>query len=476
MPRNKDYPNTQLSCSFCGKGQREVRKLIAGPTVYICDECIRLCTDIIDEEVDRKKIATAPKATPKPEEIKAFLDAYIIGQDHAKKVLAVAVYNHYKRVDGCANKADIQTNSDPSQDEHASQDLSADAKNRSRSASQSNGQKGKQAAGQKNQRSMQAKSATTDADAIELTKSNVLLVGPTGTGKTLLARTLAKMLDVPFTIADATTLTEAGYVGEDAENIVANLLVAADNDVERAQRGIIYIDEIDKIARKGDSPSMTRDVSGEGVQQALLKIIEGTQTNITSRGNKKYGQSDSVQVDTSNILIICGGSFTGIEHVIRGRQGAQSMGFGAEVKGPDKRSLGELLRTLEPEDLTKYGLIPEFVGRMPVVATLENLETDNLVKILTEPRNALIRQYQKLFSLEGVDLEFDENAVREIADQAIRNKSGARGLRAVLENAMLEIMYEVPFLENLERCHITKEIIQNGGGEPRLTYRTKKSA
>lgn len=414
----KDFQGGQLTCSFCGKSQREVRKLIAGPTVYICDECIRLCTDIIDEEAEREGQSREPGKLPSPQEITAFLDQYVVGQTRAKKTLSVAVYNHYKRINAQANASE---------------------------------------------------------DAVELHKSNVLMVGPTGAGKTLLAQTLARLLDVPFTIADATTLTEAGYVGEDVENIIANLLVAADNDVERAQRGIIYIDEIDKIARKGDSPSMTRDVSGEGVQQALLKIIEGTRANVPPRGAKKYGQSEMISIDTANILVICGGSFSGIEQTILRRVGKRGMGFGAELKDGKDRGLTEMLGLLEPEDLTKYGLIPEFVGRLPVIATLEELAEADLRHILTEPKNALVRQYQKLFAMEKVQLEFDDEAVSAVARRATENKGGARGLRAILEERMLDIMYEVPFLENIERCRITRGVIENDSG-PELTYAEKKSA
>ena len=414
----KDFQGGQLTCSFCGKSQREVRKLIAGPTVYICDECIRLCTDIIDEENDREASEDGPRKLPSPQEISEYLDQYVVGQAHAKKILSVAVYNHYKRID------------------HAD---------------------------------------GPDEDGVELQKSNVLLVGPTGTGKTLLAQTLARMLDVPFTMADATTLTEAGYVGEDVENIISNLLVAADNDVERAQRGIIYIDEIDKIARKGESPSMTRDVSGEGVQQALLKIIEGTRANVAPRGSKKYGQSEVIPVDTRNILVICGGSFTGIEQSIQRRIGKRGMGFGAEVEKTDKKRLGELLRHLEPQDLTKFGLIPEFVGRLPVIATLDDLDEADLRRILTEPKNALLRQYQKLFTLERVELEFSDSAIRAVAKEAIKSNSGARGLRTILETAMLDIMYEVPFLDSIQKCVINKDVIEGLGG-PELFFEGRKSA
>ena len=421
----KDFQSGQLTCSFCGKSQREVRKLIAGPTVYICDECIRLCTDIIEEEVDRVSDSPQVGTLPTPRELSAFLDEYVIGQDRAKKALAVAVYNHYKRVKHFQDE-----------DEETVE--------------------------------------VEEDDGVEITKSNVLMVGPTGTGKTLLAKTLAKRLDVPLTIADATTLTEAGYVGEDVENMISNLLIAADNDVQKAERGIIYIDEIDKLARKAEGVSSTRDVSGEGVQQALLKIIEGTVANVIPRGAKKFGQSETTQINTANILVICGGSFVGLEEVIRSRMGTKGMGFGTETT-KDQRSVGQLLRELRPEDLNKFGLIPEFVGRLPVLVTLDELSESSLQQILTEPKNALVRQYQRLFELEHVRLEFDDEAIIEVARRAIANKSGARGLRAIMEKAMLDIMYEVPFLEGIESCQITLDVIR-GEGAPVLKFKTKKTA
>ena len=399
----RDRSNINLSCSFCGKSQREVKKLIAGPTVYICDECIQLCTDIIREE-NLKDTALGPKERiPPPTEIKDFLDEYVVGQEKAKKVLSVAVYNHYKRI-----------------------------------------------------------GLRDSPDGIEIQKSNILLIGPTGTGKTLLAQSLAKFLRVPFTVADATTLTEAGYVGEDVESIIQNLLAAADNDIEKAQKGIVYIDEIDKVARKGDNPSATRDVSGEGVQQGLLKLLEGTKCSVAPRGTKKYSQQEYVQVDTSSILFLVGGAFVGLDQIIGRRTGSSGLGFGAAIHSKRDRRLGEILREVEADDLTKFGLIPEFVGRLPIVATLEDLTEDDLVTILTTPKNALVKQYRKLFALEDVKLSFTKAALQAIAREAIARESGARGMRAILENKMLDIMYEVPFLPGVKECRITREVIDKG--------------
>jgi ATP-dependent Clp protease ATP-binding subunit ClpX len=408
----KGEHHVNLSCSFCGKSQREVRKLIAGPTVYICDECIKLCNDIIAEEAEKEEAKPAV-SLPTPVEIKTFLDEYVIGQDFAKRVLAVAVYNHYKRI-----------------------------YQKKPSSRPRPGVKG------------------PGAEEVELSKSNILLIGPTGSGKTLLAQSLARFLNVPFTIADATSLTEAGYVGEDVENIIQNLLHNADYDVEKAGRGIVYIDEIDKISRKnGDTPSATRDVGGEGVQQALLKIIEGTRANVTPRGGKKYNQQEYIQVDTSNILFICGGAFHGIEQVIRRRVGEKGLGFGAKIDSKEDRSVGELLAMVEPDDMMKFGMIPEFIGRLPMVATLNDLKEDDLVTILTEPKNALTKQYQKLFEMEKVKLSFTREALRAVAKEALRRHSGARGLRAIMEDAMLEIMYDVPFREGVKECRITDGVI-----------------